>query len=162
MDALEICNKLRSEASGVATSGIPLDVFPQKMQQMILDLARTENYSIEFTATSLISAMAAAVGNSCYIRIKGNWITSPILYVILVGRPGVGKTLPLNFAYKPLHDIDTEEHHKFKTLKKGRVRFHSRTEQGQEMDGLGVVASYTYFAQEQHERLYARDTDAQP
>ena len=91
MDALEICNKLRSEASGVATSGIPLDVFPQKMQQMILDLARTENYSIEFTATSLISAMAAAVGNSCYIRIKGNWITSPILYVILVGRPGVGK-----------------------------------------------------------------------
>ena len=28
MDALEICNKLRSEASGVATSGIPLDVFP--------------------------------------------------------------------------------------------------------------------------------------
>ena len=74
MDALEICNKLRSEASGVATSGIPLDVFPQKMQQMILDLASTENYSIEFTATSLISAMAAAVGNSCYIRIKGNWI----------------------------------------------------------------------------------------
>jgi len=48
MDALEICNKLRSEASGVATSGIPLDVFPQKMQQMILDLARTENYSIVY------------------------------------------------------------------------------------------------------------------
>ena len=38
MDALEICNKLRSEASGVATSGIPLDVFPQKMQQMIINL----------------------------------------------------------------------------------------------------------------------------
>ena len=117
MDALEICNKLRSEVSGVATSGIPLDVFPQKMQQMILDLARTENYSIEFTVTSLISAMAAAIGNSCYIRIKGNWITPPILYVMLVGKPGVGKTPPLNFAYKPLHDIDTEEHHKFKALK---------------------------------------------
>ena len=117
MDALEICNKLRSEASGVASSGIPLDVFPQKMQQMVLDLARTENYSIEFTITSLISAMAAAIGNSCYIRIKGNWITPPILYMMLVGKPGVGKTPPLNFAYKPLHDIDTEEHHKFKALK---------------------------------------------
>ena len=116
MDALEICNKLRSEVSGVASSGIPLDVFPQKMQQMILDLARTENYSIEFTVTSLISAMAAAVGNSCYIRIKGNWITPPIIYLMLVGKPGVGKTPPLNFAYKPLHDIDTEEHHKFKAL----------------------------------------------
>ena len=86
-------------------------------QQMILDLVRTENYSIEFTVTSLISAMAAAVGNSCYIRIKGNWITPPILYMMLVGKPGVGKTPPLNFAYKPLHDIDTEEHHKFKALK---------------------------------------------
>ncbi len=117
MDALEICNKLRSEASSVASSGIPLDVFPQKMQQMVLDLARTENYSIEFTVTSLISAMAAAVGNSYYIRIKGNWITPPILYMMLVGKPGVGKTPPLNFAYKPLHDIDTEEHHKFKALK---------------------------------------------
>ena len=117
MDALEICNKLRSEVSGVASSGIPLDVFPQKMQQMVLDLARTENYSIEFTITSLISAMAASIANSCYIRIKGNWITPPILYVMLVGRPGVGKTPPLNFAYKPLHDIDTEEHHKFKALR---------------------------------------------
>jgi len=117
MDALEICNKLRSEVSGVASSGIHLDVFPQKMQQMVLDLARTENYSIEFTVTSLISAMAAAIGNSCYIRIKGNWITPPILYMMLVGKPGVGKTPPLNFAYKPLHDIDTEEHHKFKALK---------------------------------------------
>ncbi len=57
------------------------------MKQMILDLARTENYSIEFTVTSLMSAMAAAIGNSCYIQIKGNWITSPILCVILVGRP---------------------------------------------------------------------------
>ena len=117
MDALEFCNKLRSEVSGVASSGIPLDVFPQKMQQMILDLARTENYSIEFTVTSIISTMAAAIGNSCYIRIKGNWITPPIIYLMLVGKPGVGKTPPLNFAYKPLHDIDTEEHHKFKTLK---------------------------------------------
>ena len=117
MDALEICNKLRSEVSGVASSGIPLDVFPQKMQQMILDLARTENYSIEFTVTSIISTMAAAIGNSCYIRIKGNWITPPIIYLMLVGKPGVGKTPPLNFAYKPLHEIDTEEHHKFKMLK---------------------------------------------
>lgn len=117
MDALELSNKLRSEVSGVAYSKIPLDAFPQKMQQMILDLARTENYSIEFTVTSLISAMAAAIGNSCYIRIKGNWITSPILYVMLVGKPGVGKTPPLNFAYKPLHDLDTEEYLKYKSQK---------------------------------------------
>ena len=86
MDALEICNKLRSEASGVATSGIPLDIFPQKMQQMILDLARTENYSIEFTVTSLISAMEAAVDNSCYIQNKSNWITSTTLYMSHRGR----------------------------------------------------------------------------
>ena len=75
MDALEICNKLRPEASGVATSGIPLDIFPQKMQQMIIDLVRTEKYSIEFTVTSLISPIAAPVRNSCSIRLNGTWIT---------------------------------------------------------------------------------------
>jgi hypothetical protein len=44
------------------------------------------------------------VGNAYQIRIKGQWTTSPILYVMLVGKPGVGKTPPLDFAYQPIHD----------------------------------------------------------
>ncbi len=50
--------------------------------------------------------MAAAIGNACQIQIKGNWRTSPSIYMMLVGRPGLGKTPPLSFLYRPIHEQD--------------------------------------------------------
>ena len=40
------------------------------------------------------------------IRIRGSWRSSPALYVILIGRPGQGKTPPLDYAYRPLQEHD--------------------------------------------------------
>ena len=37
MDALELCNKINMEAESLADSGFPLEVFPQKMQSIIID-----------------------------------------------------------------------------------------------------------------------------
>ena len=48
MDATNLCNALRMEFEGVFESKIPLDAFPAKIQDMILALARQENYSIEY------------------------------------------------------------------------------------------------------------------
>ena len=39
MDALELCNKINMEAESLADSGFPLEVFPQKMQSIIIDLS---------------------------------------------------------------------------------------------------------------------------
>jgi hypothetical protein len=52
-------------------------------------------------------------GNAYQIHIKGLWTTSPILYVMLVGKPGVGKTPPLDFAYQPIHDEDSRRYAKY-------------------------------------------------
>ena len=49
MDALELCNSLRMEFEGVYENKIPLDALPVKLQDMVLALARQENYSIEYT-----------------------------------------------------------------------------------------------------------------
>lgn len=49
MDALELCNSLRMEFEGVYENKIPLDALPAKLQDMVLALARQENYSIEYT-----------------------------------------------------------------------------------------------------------------
>lgn len=53
MDATNLCNALRMEFEGVFESKIPLDAFPAKIQDMILALARQENYSIEYMMASL-------------------------------------------------------------------------------------------------------------
>lgn len=91
---------------------IPLGAFPKKIQEMAKVLVEYENYNQDYLLVSMLSAVATAIGNTCQIRIKGCWTSSPILYVILVGRPGVGKTPPLDFAFKPIRT------HDYKLLKK--------------------------------------------
>ena len=99
-DTIHLTNMLRSEVEGIPETGLPLDAFPDRIQEIILNLARYENFNVEYTASIILSAVATAIGNSCHIRIKGEWKTCPSLYMMLVGRPGLGKTPPLGFIYK--------------------------------------------------------------
>ena len=105
---LDIKNAIQSEVVGVAKTGCPLEVLPAKVQGIIHNLAIYENYNIEFVVAAMISAVASAIGNSLVINIKGGWTTSPILYMMLVGRPGLGKTPPLAFCYEPQRARDRE------------------------------------------------------
>ena len=43
---LELCNMIRMEAEHTEATGFPLEVFPQTVQSVILDMARFENYKI--------------------------------------------------------------------------------------------------------------------
>jgi len=103
---LALSNRIRREAIGLKDIGIPLDAFPQKLQGIIFDITNTEQFNMEYLAMSMLSAAATAIGNSCQIRIRGSWRSSPALYVILIGRPGQGKTPPLDYAYRPLQEHD--------------------------------------------------------
>ena len=114
MDTLDLCNGIRMEFEEVLQNDIPLDAFPSKIQDIILGLEREENYSIEYTMASFLSAASTAIGNSVNICIRGGWISSPNIYMILVGRPGIGKTPPLDFAYRPIRKYDSELILKFK------------------------------------------------
>ena len=42
--ALEICNKVMSEVQGIKDTGFPLDAFPERVQTIILDMVRYENF----------------------------------------------------------------------------------------------------------------------
>lgn len=114
MGTLDLCNAIRIEAEGLASNGLPIEVFPAKVQQIILDFAKYENYLAEYTAASFISAISVALGNTYHFRIKYNWITNGALYMILVGRPGLGKTPPLEAAFKPIREWDKKRFLKYK------------------------------------------------
>ena len=111
----DICNRVLSEANRIPESGFPLDCFPAKVQSIILDMVSHENYKVEYIATSMLSAVATALGNSYRIHIKGGWNSNSALYIILVGRPGLGKTPPLEAAFKPIRKRDNELLEKFKS-----------------------------------------------
>lgn len=59
---LELCNRIRMEAEDIERTGFPLEVLPQAVQSVILDMATYENYKIEFIATAMLSAVSAALG----------------------------------------------------------------------------------------------------
>lgn len=85
---------LRLEVESIPETGLPLDAFPDKYRRLSSTLPDTK-FNVEYTASIILSAVATAIGNSCHIRIKGEWKTCPSLYMMLVGRPGLGKTPPL-------------------------------------------------------------------
>jgi len=96
----------------------PIEVFPDKIQKIILDLEEHLNYPIEFTAASMFFAASVAIGNSYRLKLKIDHIQSPIIYLALVGNSGVGKTHPLHFAMKPLELLDKNNRIKYKERKK--------------------------------------------
>ncbi len=110
---MNLCNKLRM-IEHIADTDFPLDVFPQKAQAIVLDMLRRDNFKVEYTAVAMLSAVSAALGDTYRIRVKSEWETNATLYIILVGRPGLGKTPPLEAAYRPVRRHDYEQHKKFK------------------------------------------------
>ena len=108
ISTLAIGNALARTSQGITRENFPLEVFPQKVQKLILQLVKHHNFKLEFVASCMITAAAAAIGNSRRIRSREGWEVAPMFYMILVGRPGIGKTPPLEFAFRPLCDIDRE------------------------------------------------------
>lgn len=108
ISTLAIGNALARTSQGITRESFPLEVFPQKVQKLILHLVKHRSFKLEFVASCMITAAAAAIGNSRRIRSREGWEVAPMFYMILVGRPGIGKTPPLEFAFRPLCDIDRE------------------------------------------------------
>lgn len=112
--AQEISNRLMTDVQNIPETGLPIAVFPEKLQQIILDMVRYEDYRVEYLVAAMLSATSSALGGAYSLRVKGQWITNAALYIILVGKPGLGKTPPLEAAFKPIRRHDKEKYDKFK------------------------------------------------
>ena len=113
MDRMSLINAVKRDQVAVQETHFPLDIFPERVQAIVFNLSHYENYNIEYCASIMLSAIASAIGNSYQIHIKGAWSNSPSLYMMLVGRPGLGKTPPLGFLYKPIREQDEERYYQF-------------------------------------------------
>lgn len=92
----------------------PIGVFPDIIKDIILKTHECSDYPIDYIASSILFASAVAIGNTHCVEVKTNWTETPILFMSIVGSPGVNKTHPLAFAMDPLLDKDIEENMSFK------------------------------------------------
>ena len=76
----------------------PVEIFPSMIQRIIHEVYECQSYPIDYTAASILTAIAAGIGNTHLVQMKQGWVESAILFVALVGRPGANKSHPLSFA----------------------------------------------------------------
>ena len=87
----------------------PIDIFPSDIQRYMLECHRTLNSSIDYMGCSMMWLLSIIIGNSIKIQVKRGWIESGILWMAIVGRPGVGKTPNINNIIFPLQKANNNE-----------------------------------------------------
>ncbi len=117
----EDSNKAENAIGEINTSSdlnlFPVEVFPNTLQEVINATNKDLNYPIDFIGSAILAASSAAIGNTCKVVVKKGWIESALIYIVIIGRPGTGKSHPLKFAFRPIQKRDTDSFKKFKEEK---------------------------------------------
>lgn len=95
----------------------PLHVFPDQIQGVIASLDDTLHFKPAFTGSAMLYAASVAIGNSYRIH-NSKYAQSALLYICLVGRSGLSKTHPFNWALKPIEMLDTNAYERYKVSKR--------------------------------------------
>ena len=109
-----IIQEARNYKDSLSPSSFPLEIFPQKIKEIIRATNECLNFPIDYIASSLCFAVSVGIGNTHSIRIKESWSERTIMYMAIIGRPGSNKSHPLSFALAPFFQHDTKQAVKFK------------------------------------------------
>lgn len=101
-----VCSKKPEDPEAileVIETGFPDTVFPQELRETVLSMCEyNQNIPPDFIKASIFAACASALGKSVHAEEGGE---KPILWTLLVGRPGCGKTSAIKMAYAPFKPI---------------------------------------------------------
>jgi hypothetical protein len=131
MQSIDIGNEIIKEVLTAKTKSrkdFPIEVFPDYIQQIIIDTNHCLNYPKEYTAASILLAASIAIGNKFKVQVKQGWNESAVLYIAIVGRAGINKSHPLSFALKPLEKLDNTNFKIYEDQKKDYQNFKKSNE----------------------------------
>lgn len=96
----------------------PLKFFPLSLRKIILETCSVFQFNPDFLGASILSASAAAIGNTYHITVKDGWIERNSIFLAIVASPGINKSAPLSWALKPIENREKELYKIYKQMLK--------------------------------------------
>lgn len=96
----------------------PIEVFPDKIQKIILELRNTMSFPTDYSGSSILYAVSVALGNKIQLKVKNGWIEKSILFIVLVGRTGDIKSHSMTFFINDLIKLDQKNYADYQLKKK--------------------------------------------
>ena len=106
VDPMLVLGKAVDMSVSIRGGDFPLGALPMKIQRIVREAHDCYSYPVDYLAGAMLVAVGLGIGNTHFARLKGKWDESAILFMALVGRPGVCKSHPLNFAIRPFTELD--------------------------------------------------------
>lgn len=91
----------------------PIEIFPSKIQNYLIQCNKTLDSSIDYMGASLIWLISVIIGNSFKIQVKNGWQESVNVWISVVGKAGLGKTPSISNIIFPLNKLNNAEIKKF-------------------------------------------------
>lgn len=91
----------------------PVDIFPTEIQNYILECHRTLDHSIDYMGCSFLWVLSVIIGNSIKIKVKNGWNESAVVWFVVVGKAGIGKTPSISSIVAPLEKENAREVRKY-------------------------------------------------
>lgn len=86
----------------------PLDIFPEKIKELIIELHKRLDAPIEYIASTLLMVVSILMDGHYELLVNpgSNWKEFPLLWMALVGNPSQKKTPCLNIGKEILNEYD--------------------------------------------------------
>jgi hypothetical protein len=82
----------------------PVETLPEPLRTLVVAGAKSIGCDTSFIALPLLTAVAAAIGNSRRLLAKRGWTVPPILWTAIVGESGTAKTPAFKLAVKAMRE----------------------------------------------------------
>ncbi len=95
----------------------PLDFFPEKYRQAIVEISEAIDTPVEIPAMALLSLIGASIGRTRCVQAKMGWKEHPNLFMAIVGRSGIGKSPACDAIFKHIQKIEEVWYNELKEKK---------------------------------------------
>jgi hypothetical protein len=92
------------DADDLAYRPFPVDALPEPIRGFVAAGARAIGCDPSYLALPLLTAIAAAIGNTRRLELKRGWSAPPILWGAIVGESGTAKTPAFRLVMRPVRE----------------------------------------------------------
>ena len=82
----------------------PVDALPEPVRSFVINGAQAIGCDTSYLALPLLTAIAAAIGNTRRLELKRGWLVPPILWSVIVGESGTAKTPAFQLVLRIIHE----------------------------------------------------------